>query len=252
MTGYAETALVRGLSFLSEAQATIAHNLANVDSSGFKRRSPIATTETARFQSLLEREMPTVGFDMSTDFTPGTLRTTGEAGHIGIDGERNKDLFFRVKTADGSIAYTRNGQLQLDDQGRIVTADGSRYLDSSGSEIQLGIDATTLSGVLVEPNGQIRDRKDSTKQWGPIGVFKVEDLSRLRPIGGGLFKDDSGQAAAAAPTNSVRQGHLEQSNVQSLDEMVRVMIVERTFQATSRMLGSVQRLQEAFTSVMAR
>jgi len=252
MTGYAETALVRGLSFLSESQASIAHNLANVDSTGFKRKSAVATSENARFQSMLEREMPTVGFELTTDFTPGTLRTTGEAGHIGIEGERNKDLFFRVKTADGSVAYTRSGQLQLDDQGRIVTTDGNRYLDTSGSEIQLGVDGTTLSGVLIEPNGQIRDRKDPTKQWGPIGVFKVEDLRTLRSIGDGLFKDDAALATAATPTSSVRQGHLEQSNVQSLDEMVRVMIVERTFQATSRMLGSVQRLQEAFTSVMAR
>lgn len=252
MASYAETALVRGLSFLSEAQAAIAHNLANVDSSGFKRRSAIAKSETARFQSLLEREMPTVDFSQVVDFSPGTLRTTGEATHIGIEGERNKNLFFRVRLADGSTGYTRSGQLQLDDAGRLVTSDGSRYLDASGSEISLGADATTLAGVVIESNGQIRDRKDTTKQWGPIGVFQVGDVTNLRPLGGGVFKDEGNQAPTAIPTNSVRQGYLEQSNVQSLDELVRVMLVERTFQATSKMLGSVQRLQEAFSGAMAR
>lgn len=252
MAGYAETALVRGLSFLSEAQAAISHNLANVDSSGFKRRSAIATSENARFQSMLEQEMPTVGFSQIVDFTPGTLRTTGEATHVGIEGERNKNLFFRVKLPDGNLGYTRNGQLQLDDQGRIVAGDGSKFLDASGNEIQLGTDTATLAGVVIEANGQIRYRKDPAKQWGPIGVYAVPDTRTLEPIGGGVFKDTSAQAAAAVPTNSVRQGYLEQSNVQSLDELVRVMIVERTFQATSKMLGSVQRLQEAFASAMAR
>ena len=72
MTSYAETALVRGLAFLSETQASLAHNLANLDSTGFKRQSAVAKTETSRFQSVLDAELPTVSFAQTIDWTPGS------------------------------------------------------------------------------------------------------------------------------------------------------------------------------------
>jgi flagellar basal body rod protein FlgG len=252
MASYAETALVRGLAFLSEAQASIAHNLANLDSAGFKRQSAVAKTETSRFQSVLEGELPTVGYSQTIDWTPGSLKTTAESTHVGIEGERSKNLFFRVRGKDNETYYTRNGQLQLDDQGRLVTSDGSRYLDASGNEISLGFDTALLSGILIESTGLIRERNGAGRQLGQIGVFKVDDTKSLSSVGSGLFRDTAKQPVTAAQTGSVRQGNLEQSNVQSLDEMVRMMIVERSFQATGRVLGAVQRVQESYSSVMSR
>src|SRR5262245_40265921 len=147
MTTYAETALVRGLAYLSETQASIAHNLANVDATGFKRQSAVAKVESSRFQSVLDGELPTVSFVQATDWTPGTLKTTAEATHVGVDGERSRNLFFRVRGKDNEVYFTRNGQLQLDDQARVVTSDGARYLDPNGNEIALGFDTVLLSGL---------------------------------------------------------------------------------------------------------
>src|SRR5262245_6598977 len=147
MASYAETALVRALGFLSESQASIAHNLANVDSTGFKRCTALATGTTSRFQSVLDGELPTVGFAPAVDWTPGTVRVTGEASHVGIEGENNKNVFFRVRGKSGELFYTRNGQLQLDDQGRVVAADGSRYVDGTGADVTLGGDVTSLASI---------------------------------------------------------------------------------------------------------
>ena len=76
MTGYAENTLVRGLNFLAEKQASIANNLANVDTTSFKRRSAIALDTGDRFHSLLDRELSAVDYVERSDMQRGVLKET--------------------------------------------------------------------------------------------------------------------------------------------------------------------------------
>lgn len=109
MTQYAENTLVRGLTFLAEKQASIANNLANVDTTSFKRRAAVAQDTGNRFHSLLDRELSAVNYVETSDMQRGTLKETGNRLDVAIDGPQ----WLRVQNAAGREFYTRNGQLQI-------------------------------------------------------------------------------------------------------------------------------------------
>ena len=251
MPGYAEVALVRGMAYLADAQAAIAHNLANIDSAGFKRRASYATTAPSSFDSMLGVQLPTVVYAERGDMSAGQVKPTGENMHIAIEGDDK--LYFRIKGDDGSTFYTRKGQMLIDSLGRLTTPDGRRFLDPSGAEISLATgDGAMPSTLIVRSSGTLVDGKDSERVFGTLGTFRVTDPSTLEPVGKGAFRDPSRQAPISAPTNSIRQGFLEQSNVDSIQEMVQMLVVERAFQATSKAMTTVARLQEQFSQSMGR
>lgn len=248
MTSYAEIALVRGLSFLSDSQAAIANNLANVSTNGFKRRQPIAEPTTARFHSLLQAELPAVRYTETPNWRVGTLVPTGESTHVALDSQD----FFRVRAADGATYFTRTGTLQIDAQGYLANSRGERYLDASGNELPVRASNPDLVAFTIGPNGSIVDSPTGAQLGLNLGVFRVEQRDALQAVAGGRFIDTSGQNVTAVPTNAVRQGSLEASNVDSVSEMVQMLVVQRAFQATSTMLRSVGQLQSSFVSAMAR
>lgn len=97
MTSYGETALVRSLGFLAEKQASIANNLANVDTTSFKRRTALAET-TSGFHSLLDRELTAISYTESSDMGRGTIRETSNDFDVAIDG----NAWFRVQDGKGN------------------------------------------------------------------------------------------------------------------------------------------------------
>ena len=107
MADYGEIALVSGLAYLAEAQAAIAHNLANVDSASFKRRTPRAVPIDGGFRTELGKVLPSVTYAETIDWTRGPVRPTGERSHVAL-GEGD---FFRVRGADSRVYYTRQGSL---------------------------------------------------------------------------------------------------------------------------------------------
>lgn len=246
MAGYGENALIRGLTFLSEKQASIANNLANVDTTSFKRRAAIAEDTGPRFQSMLDRRMSAVDYTEQADLQRGTLRETGNRFDVAIDGPQ----WLRVRDASGSEFYTRNGQFQIDTQGNLTTRDGLRVLSREGTEIQLGAGASAPSDLTFSPNGTIVD-PDSGRTFGPIAMTTLPDAHALVPIGGGLYTDPKNQGGQQA-IEGLQQGFLEGSNVDSLQELVAMITVERSFSATQKALTGVNRLQENLITNMLR
>lgn len=238
MQSYGEMALVRGLSFLAEKQAATAHNLANVDTTSFKRRSAVASENGESFYSMLERQLPTVSYREQTDLQRGILRETGNRLDVAIDGP----YWLRVQDSKGGQYYTRNGQLQLSNDGRLVTRDGHSLLDQAGQVVNVGAGDEAPSELSISPNGTIQN-PITGQTWGPLAVVSLPKPEALVPIGQSLYVDPEGQRGTQAG-DGVQQGFLEGSNVDSLQELVQMIAVERSFTATQKALTGMSRLQE--------
>ncbi len=246
MSSYAEQNLVRGLSFLAERQAAIANNLANVDTTSFKRRVAIAEQAPSPFHAMLAEQMPTIAYREQSDFGRGIVRQTDNQLDVALDA----NTWMRVQNYGGDQFYTRNGQLQIAKDGRLMTHGGDAVLDVNGNPIQLGAGELAPSKITISPNGQIQD-PITGQTWGPIGIVKVEKADGLQPIGNGRYVDTLKQEPAVVG-DGMQQGFLEGSNVDSLQELVQMITVERSFAATQKALTGVGRLQENIIASILR
>ncbi len=237
MTSYGETALVRSLSFLAEKQAAIANNLANVDTTSFKRRTAIAQPAGA-FQSMLDRQLTSVSYAERADMQRGVLRETGNRFDVAVDGT----AWLRVQDGAGKTFYTRNGQLAVATDGRLTTREGLSVLDQNGRPIVFGAGDELSGNVTISPNGTIAD-PETGRRWGPIALVNIPKTEALVPIGKSLWVDPENQKTLQA-ADGLQQGYLEGSNVDSLQELVQMITVERSFAATQKVLTGIGRLQE--------
>ena len=226
-----------GLTFLAEKQASIANNLANVDTSSFKRRTAIAEGSGDRFHTMLDSRMSTVGYREQSDMQRGTLRETGNKLNVAIDGPE----WMRVQNSNGGEFYTRNGQLNIALDGYLTTRDGLRILGKDGSPILLGGGEATPTDLTFSPNGTISDQQTG-QTYGPIALVALPDPEALMPVGRGLYTDPKNQGGKQGVTG-LQQGFLEGSNVDSLQELVAMITVERSFSATQKALTGMDRLQ---------
>ncbi|MEO6594068.1 MAG: flagellar hook basal-body protein [Planctomycetota bacterium] len=246
MTSYGEIALVRSMSFLAEKQAATANNLANVDTTSFKRRAAIASDSGHDFQTLLDKRLPTITYTERSDMQRGILRETGNRFDLAIDGP----YWMRVQDEKGGSYYTRNGQLQLAKDGKLVTRDDMKVLDQSGQPILIATGEEAPNDLSISPNGRIQD--PATGQiWGPIGIFSLEHPEALVPIGKSLFIDPEQQRTTQAG-DGLQQGFVEGSNVDSLQELVQMIAVERSFAANQKALSGLNRLQQSLIANILR
>jgi flagellar basal body rod protein FlgG len=246
MAGYAEISLVRGMNFLAESQSAIANNLANVDTANYKRRAPVAVESQRVFDQMLGQRMPTVRYGERSDFTQGTMRETGNSMEIAL----SEGSWLQVQDDKGRTFLTRDGQMQIDKQGRLVTQEGLAYLDQTGNAITVGSGDQAPSQLSFAQNGAISD-PTTGQAYGPIGVYRVADQNALRPVGGGKFEDLANQQLQIAD-GGVQQGYQEGSNVDSLQELVQMIVVQRSFSATQKALSSVGRMQDQLVANISR
>ncbi|MEZ6038057.1 MAG: flagellar hook basal-body protein [Planctomycetota bacterium] len=238
MSGYGETALVRSMAFLAEKQAAIANNLANVDTTSFKRRAAFAQDTGPAFHSILERQMSAIDYVERSDMQRGVLRETGNTLDIALDGPQ----WLRVRDGKGNDYYTRNGQMTIANDGRLATRDGLSVLDQGGQPIVLGAGGEAPSSLSFSPNGTVID-PSTGRTWGPLAMVELPDPEALTPVGKSLFIDPKKQTGRQSAAG-LQQGYLEGSNVDSLQELVDMITVERSFSATQKALSGINRLQE--------
>ncbi|MHB8079851.1 MAG: flagellar basal-body rod protein FlgG [Candidatus Krumholzibacteriia bacterium] len=229
---------------------TIANNLANVNTAGFKKSS-------AEFQDLLyEAVVPSgatrgsglaaparveVGHGVklvSTDksFAQGQMRQTSNPLDLMIEG----DGFFQVKLPDGSLAYTRDGSFKLDGERNLVTATGY-YLEPA---IQIPLDATEIS-VARDGTVSVTLAGDSStvQDLGRLEVAKFPNPAGLRSRGGNLFLESpaSGTPVRGVPgqdgIGEVAAGFLEMANVETVEELVSMITAQRAYELNSRSIS---------------
>ncbi len=240
----------------------ISNNLANVNTTGFKRAR--ADFDDLMYQKLQVpgttsasgAQNPTgteVGLGTRVAATSrmnmqGSLKHTENPLDLAIEG----DGFFRIQLPDGTTGYTRDGSFKLDGQGQIVTSDGNLLADA----ISIPAEATNIS-VAADGTVSVLVSGESTPQEvGQIQLAKFVNPAGLSSIGGNILVETpaSGNATESAPGESgnghIRQGYLEMSNVQVVEAMVDLITAQRAYEINSKsiqtsdsMLGVVANLK---------
>jgi flagellar basal-body rod protein FlgF len=229
---------------LRDQMDVVANNLANANTSGFKAEMMLMSeveipAETGTQLSYVQ------DFATARDFSPGTLRPTGNDLDLAIQG----DGFFAVQTPEG-VRYTRVGRFQLNEDGVLVTSHGYPVLASGGSvtlnpddgPIYVGEDGS-ISTDLAK-NGQL------LQVVGKLDVVDFENRAALVPGPDNVF--DAGTQPTTQATGKVAQRMLEDSNVNTIVEMTNMIEVTRNYQTMQRFLDSEhERQRRAISSITA-
>ena len=232
----------------------IANNLANVNTTGFKQ-------SRADFQELLYQTSRTPGATTSAQteapagiqvglgtrtaavqkiFTEGDLQSTGNDLDVAIQGPG----FFQVEMPNGNTAYTRAGAFKKDGTGRLVTSDGYPIIPSitipeNTTKISIGEDGT----VNVYLDGSTQGT-----QVGTINLAMFSNPSGLDSLGNNLYTETpaSGSAVTGTPgengTGSLAQGFLEGSNVNIMEEMVKMIAGQRAYEINSKAIKTADQM----------
>ncbi len=197
----------------------VANNLANLSTAGFKG-------EETLFSQYLVRAAGTNGplafaEDAGTtrDLRQGSLSATSNPLDFAIQGSG----YFTVQTPLGP-RYTRNGHFQLDSQGTLVTSQGYPVLAAGGQPIVMPANAR---GVTVAPDGTISAGQAGSATQTQLGQLQVVDFASAQavtPSANGLWVTDQ---APQPSTSTVQQGMIEESNVQPVVELTRMLTVGR-------------------------
>lgn len=209
---------------LKQAQMdVISQNLANSNTVGYKR-DKVSFREYLLSQ-LHGKPEPYDGRTMSelssvtTDYANGALMKTGDPLHAGIEGKG----FFSIEGGK----YTRRGDFVLDTDGYLLTKDGSKVLGSGGPvQIPEGTVEINDSGD-ISVNGELVDT---------LKLVEFEDDSALKKVGEGFYTAD--QEGGTSSGSRVKQGFLESSNVNVINEMVQMITALREFQAYEKAIHS--------------
>ena len=215
----------------SRWQEVIAENLASSSVSGYKQEQ----LSQAAVQAGL---MPANGArgaaqffsvpqtSVSTNFSPGELRNTGNGNDVAIEGKG----FFEVQLPNGQTGLTRDGEFQVNSKGQLVTKESFPVLGVAGP-IQLSPD---LSGPLSITSAGIVNQGSETR-----GQLKVVDVSKpqlLTKISGAYFVALNPKAGLGPTKASLREGYLEGSNASTLNEMASMMTASRGFEANQKVI----------------
>ncbi|NPV60608.1 MAG: flagellar basal-body rod protein FlgF [Actinobacteria bacterium] len=227
-----------GMRAMLMRQDVTASNLANANSVGYKQDFAVIQAYPRRELTRVEgggrtSELGTVGDgrggslvgSVRTDFTQGALKETGLATDLALEGEG----FFAVRRGNETY-YTRAGNFGVDGEGRLVTARGDLVLGEDGNPLLVG-----GNGIEVGQDGTITVGGEAR---GRLMLVAFDDAAALEKVGEGLF---SGEGARPAEGLAVRQGYLEASNVDAVEQMVSMIECFRAYESSQRMLQAQDR-----------
>lgn len=216
ISGVVNTA--RTLSYYLRRQEVVAANLANMSTVAFK---PTRATAHAGADGAPE-------ISTRADWSQGLLRQTGRTFDVALEGAG-----FLVVDSGRGDRMTRGGGLQLDDSGRLTDAAGHPLLGEQGP---IYLNGQTLD---IDPDGSLRvDGQDA----GKLKLVTVPDLDRLRVEGDGLYAGDEPATPALPGSLRVRQGHLEDPNVDPVLSLVDMIAVQRAYAANVQVLKAMDRV----------
>ena len=256
MTNQALHVARTGLDAQNRRMQVIANNLANVNTTGFKRDR--ASFETLAYQQIVaagasssaENKYAT-GLNLGTGVsmtgteridTQGSITTTGNALDLAIEGGG----FFQVQMPDGRIAYTRAGNFTLSPEGTVVTGEGlplqpQLQVPDGATSLAVGADGTVTAIVA----GQ-----SEPTQLGTVETARFVNPAGLQPIGDNLLVETaaSGAPQAGAPglegRGSIRSGALESSNVNVVEELVDMIETQRAYEVNSKMIQAADEMMK--------
>jgi len=249
-----------GLDAQQTKMSVISNNLANASTAGFKRSRAV-------FEDLLYQNQRQPGSQSSQDTTYGTglmlgtgvrvmatekLFTQGAASQtqnpldVSIEGKG----FLQVLMPDGSQAYTRNGSLQIDDQGQLVTPTGYQVQPA----INIPIDAQS---VTIGTDGTVTVSMPGTAAVTQVGSIQLADFinpAGLQATGGNLFVETTSSGTPQVNTpglnglGTLRQGYIEGSNVNVVEELVSMIETQRAYEMNSRAVSTADQMLQFVTN----
>jgi flagellar basal-body rod protein FlgG len=248
-----------GLDAQNTRMQVIANNLANVNTTGFKRDR--ASFETLAYQAMVTPGAPSsgqnryaIGLNVGTGVqmtgtaridTQGTLTTTGNGLDLAIEGAG----YFQIAMPDGRIGYTRAGDFNLSAEGTIVTADGMPVQP----QIQIPDGATGISiGADGTVSAQVAGAAEPT-EVGKIETARFANSAGLQSIGNNLLVETAASgapqvgAAGEEGRGSLRSGSLEGSNVNVVEELVDMIETQRAYEVNSKMIQAADEMMRNAT-----
>jgi len=241
---------------------TIANNLANVSTTGFKK-------SRVNFQDLLYETIRPAGSETAAGttipegiqlghgvrpsaiakvYTPGGLIQTGNALDIAIEG----DGFFQVLLPDGTTAFTRDGSFKINEEGTIMTADGYALepgitIPTDAELISIGADGNISARVPGDNSPQLLGQLELVRFSNSAGLdarlgknLLLETQASGAPVAGGPGVDGLGTLA---------QGFLENSNVEVVEEILQLIIAQRAYEASSKVITTSDEMLQTANNV---
>jgi flagellar basal-body rod protein FlgG len=240
----------------------ISNNIANINTTSYKK-------QTAAFQDLIYEHVRRVGAQASDQgtilpvgidlgggvktvgtprtMTQGTLSMTGADLDVAVTGEG----FFKIQMPDGTYQYTRDGTFQMDNQGRVVTA--------QGNPVQPTITIpNNASGITINAQGQVSvtlPGSTTSSIIGQIGLTRFINKGGLNPVGSNQYTDTPSSGppqdgtANAEGYGSITQGSLEQSNVDVVSEMSNLITAQRAYEMNSKVISAADQMMQTTTAL---
>lgn len=267
-----------GMFSLERRQETLADNLANAQTPGYKKDDTVLRAFPKllmqRIQDFNENGKMPIGApqipgqsvpigelfngvytqERIPSFTQGALVQTDNPLDMAIDdqalptqvinGRQVKPAaFFAVQLADGTEGYTKNGKWDLDANGDLVTSEGYRVLGANHQPIHI-TDSISKADLQIDSNGNIiayPADASKTKIAGQIGIVLVDNPAELRRLGGNVFQSDNPVPFITGASDrgiSLQQGYIEQSNVDTGQTMTDMMANMRGYEANQKVISA--------------
>ena len=225
-------------------QASIANNLANANTVGFRAEIANAETRWIQGESFDTRAQASEQV-IAADMAQGAVTETGNPLDLALNG----DALLAVQATDGGEAYTRRGDLKVSDSGLLTTGDGLPVLGEGGPVILPQMDS-----VSIAKDGSI---------WGvpqggdPANPQQVDKLKLVNAAGSsiakgndGLFREVNGGALPSDPLATVTSGSLEGSNVNSTQALIDMIEASRAWETQVKMIDTAKQLDDGGASLM--
>jgi flagellar basal-body rod protein FlgG len=239
----------------------IANNLANVNTTGFKKSRPdfqdlmyqnlkttgAPSTNSTQIPSGIQIGLGSKAASVTKVFSAGSMTQTGNDLDLAIEG----DGFFQIRMADGTTTYTRDGSFKKDSQGRIVNSDGyplapEMVIPNNASKVTIGNDGT----VSVLQAGQ-----STPTTIGTIQLATFSNPAGLSSMGHNLYQptDSSGTAntgtAGQNGIGTIGQGFLEMSNVSVMEEMVNMIMSQRAYETNTKAVQAADEMLQQTNNI---
>lgn len=254
----------------SQKLDTIANNIANVNTPAFKRDQQVfneyltnnekepSVIQVPRIPSSIESFYDMQGADKSfvdtkgtfTDFSQGSLKRTGNPLDVAIDGKG----FFEVATP-GGVRMTRSGNFTLDGQGQLVTKDGFHVLKAAGPGVDPEARTIKVSGnggtISMNDQGEVFEGEESL---GKISVINVTQADALQKVGNSMygFKANKNPEVVNINYPSLKQGFVEMSNVNIVQEMTDMITANRMFESTQKAMQAYDHMTDKIVNVVGK
>lgn len=246
-----------GMSAQQTNLEVIANNIANINTTGFKRaRAEFSDLlyQVERLEGVPNRanqavvpEGASIGLGVKTSavrylYTQGALSSTGNKFDLALQG----DGWFQIEGADGEILYSRSGAFNTNAEGQLVTLDGYSVAPD------IIVPDNTIE-VIVNKSGQVFARMDGQNELQELGQLMIATFSNeagLAPLGDNLYRetDASGPANVGVPGDpgyaTVLQGYLEDSNVDPVKEITDLISAQRAYEMNSKVIQAADQMAE--------